>query len=115
VDRAVVEERPLPATHATLGGMNIETRTLEEVLRDLDSGLRDLHGKRYGGLVLYGSQVRGEADEGSDVDLLLLLEGPVEVGWEIRRSSGVVAPLALEAGGSTDTGLQRSTSVTLEL
>lgn len=78
--------------------MDIEARTLEEVLRDLDGGLRDLYGKRYQGLVLYGSQVRGEADEGSDVDLLLLLEGTVEVGREIRRSSKVVAPLALEAG-----------------
>lgn len=77
--------------------MNIEARTLEEVLRDLDGGLRELYGERYRGLVLYGSQVRGEADEGSDVDLLLLLEGPVEVGREIRRSSGVVAYLALEA------------------
>jgi uncharacterized protein len=77
--------------------MDIEARTLEEVLRDLDGGLRDLYGERYRGLVLYGSQVRGEADEGSDVDLLLLLEGLVEVGREIRRSSGVVASLALEA------------------
>ncbi len=32
------------------------------------------------------------------MDLLLLLEGPVEVGREIRRSSGVVASLALKAG-----------------
>jgi predicted nucleotidyltransferase len=77
--------------------MDIEARTLEEVLRDLDGALRDLYVERYRGLVLYGSQARGEADEGSDVDLLLLLEEPVEVGKEIRRSSGVVAPLALEA------------------
>ena len=78
--------------------MNTQRRTLEEILRDLDGGLRDLYGKRYRGLVLYGSQVRGEANEGSDVDLLLLLEGPVEVGREIRRSSKVVASLSLEAG-----------------
>lgn len=77
--------------------MDIEARTLEEVLRDLDGGLRDLYGERYRGLVLYGSRVRGEADEDSDVDLMLLLEEPVQVGREIRRSSGVVAPLALEA------------------
>ena len=77
--------------------MAIEGRTLEEVLRDLDGGLRDLYGKRYRDLVLYGSRARGKADEGSDVDLLLLLEEPVEVGREIRRSSGVVASLALEA------------------
>lgn len=80
------------------GGMDIETRTLGNVLEDLDGRLRDLYGKRYQGLVLYGSHARGEADEGSDVDLLLLLEGPVEVGKEIRRSSGPVASLALDAG-----------------
>ncbi|WP_273888477.1 nucleotidyltransferase domain-containing protein [Rubrobacter naiadicus] len=78
--------------------MDIETRTLEEALRDLDGGLRDLYGERYRGLVLYGSRARGEADEGSDVDLLLLLEGPVEVGREIRRSSRLVSSLSLEAG-----------------
>jgi uncharacterized protein len=78
--------------------MDIETRTLEDVLGDLDRGLRDLYGRRYRGLVLYGSHARGEADEGSDVDLLLLLESPVQVGKEIRRSSGLVASLALQAG-----------------
>ena len=39
----------------------------------------------------------GEADEGSDVDLLLLLEGQVQVGREIRRSSDLAASLALES------------------
>lgn len=77
--------------------MDIETRTLEEVLQDLDTGLRDLYGERYRGLVLYGSHARGEADEGSDVDLLLLLEEPIEVGGEIRRCSGLAARLSLEA------------------
>ena len=75
--------------------MNIETRTLEDVLGDLDGGLRNLYGRRYRGLVLYGSHARGEADEGSDVDLLLLLEKPLHVSKEIRRSSGL---LALETG-----------------
>ncbi|MGF1473048.1 MAG: nucleotidyltransferase domain-containing protein [Rubrobacteraceae bacterium] len=78
--------------------MDIETRTLEEILGDLDGGLQGLYGNRYRGLVLYGSHARGEADEGSDVDLLLLLEGPVEVGREIRYCSGLAASLALEAG-----------------
>ena len=76
--------------------MDSGTRTLEDILRDLDGALRDLYGERHRGLVLYGSHARGEADESSDVDLLLLLEGPVEAGKEIRRSSGLVARLALE-------------------
>jgi hypothetical protein len=28
-------------------------RKLEDVIRDLDGGLRELYGRRYGGLVLY--------------------------------------------------------------
>ena len=78
--------------------MDGETRTLEDVIRELDGGLRKLYGERHRGLVLYGSYARGEADEGSDVDLLLLLEGQVQAGTEIRRSSDLVASLSLEAG-----------------
>ncbi|MGH3146859.1 MAG: nucleotidyltransferase domain-containing protein [Rubrobacter sp.] len=64
----------------------------------MDGSLRELYGERHRGLVLYGSHARGEADDGSDVDLLLLLEGQVEIGKEIRRSSDLVATLSLESG-----------------
>ncbi len=74
------------------------TWTFESTLRELHSGLRELYGERHRGLVLYGSHARGEASKDSDVDLLLLLEAPVEVGKEIRRSSGLVASLSLESG-----------------
>ncbi len=73
------------------------TRTLGDVIRELDGGLRELYGGRHRGLVLYGSHARGEADEGSDVDLLLLLAGQVQVGREIRRSSDLVSSLSLES------------------
>lgn len=78
-------------------GMDGLTRTLEETLRQLEIGLRQLYGDRYRGLVLYGSYARGEADEGSDVDLLLLLAGPVEAGREIRHSSALLSRLSLES------------------
>ena len=78
--------------------MDGETRMLEDVMRELDGGLRELYGERYRGLVLYGSHARGEADEGSDVDLLVLLDGQVRAGAEIRRSSDLVASLSLEYG-----------------
>jgi predicted nucleotidyltransferase len=78
--------------------MDGETRVLESILWELDDSLRELYRERYRGLVLYGSHARGEADDGSDVDLLLLLEGEVGVGREIRRSSRLVATLSLEAG-----------------
>jgi len=70
---------------------------LSDVLRQLDRGLRELYGARYRGLVLYGSHARGEAVEGSDVDLLLLLDGPVSPLRELRTAEQVAWPLALEA------------------
>ena len=71
---------------------------LAEVLGRLDHGLRGLYGERYGGLILYGSYARGEADKGSDVDLLLLLDGEVD-GWrEVLRAEAVKWPLSLDSG-----------------
>jgi predicted nucleotidyltransferase len=71
---------------------------LASTLAELERGLRGLYGERFRGLLLYGSYARGEADEGSDVDLLILLEGPVNVGREIWRMGAVTGPLSLHSG-----------------
>lgn len=72
---------------------------LRDVLYRLDRGISDMYGKRYRGLVLFGSYARGEAREGaSDVDLLVLLEGEVK-GWqEYLQIEPVSWPLSLESG-----------------
>jgi predicted nucleotidyltransferase len=59
-------------------------------------GLRDLYGERFRRLLLYGSYARGDAREGSDVDLLLVLSGPVNPAREILHLQDVKWPLALE-------------------
>ncbi|MBA2442398.1 MAG: nucleotidyltransferase domain-containing protein [Rubrobacter sp.] len=69
---------------------------LTALLERLSGGLEELYGERYRGLVLYGSYARGEADEGSDVDLLLLLEGEVNPAHEILRSEEVEWPLVMD-------------------
>jgi predicted nucleotidyltransferase len=72
---------------------------LGALLRRLDRELRSLYGKeRYGGLILYGSYARGEANEGSDVDLLVLLEGEVDPVRELIRMEDVKWALSLESG-----------------
>lgn len=68
---------------------------IRDVVAELRQGLQSLYGKRFRDLLLYGSYARGEADEGSDVDLLLLLEGPVETVKEIWRMETVTWPLTL--------------------
>jgi uncharacterized protein len=49
-------------------------------------------------LVLFGSYARGEIVQGSDVDLLLLLDGDVASWREYLRAESVVWPLSLEGG-----------------
>jgi predicted nucleotidyltransferase len=56
------------------------------------------YGKRLKGVVLYGSEARGEADDHSDVDLMVLLDGPVDTGREIREITGLIYPLQMEQG-----------------
>lgn len=70
--------------------------SLQEAVRKLETGLKRLYGERFRGLLLYGSYARGDAREGSDVDLLLLLEGPVNTVREILHLADVKWPLSLE-------------------
>lgn len=71
---------------------------LQELLGRLDRGIAELYGERYRGLVLFGSYARGEANEGSDVDLLMLLEGEVRSWQEYLRVEPIKWPLSLESG-----------------
>ena len=58
---------------------------LAEVVSEPRNGLEELYGTRVRDLLLYGSYARGNQREGGDVELLVLLDGPVETGREILR------------------------------
>ncbi len=68
---------------------------LRDLLQRLETGLRELYAERYRDLLLFGSHARGDAREGSDIDLLLLLDGPVDPVREILRMEPVTWPLSL--------------------
>ncbi len=73
---------------------------MKESLRPVLAALHDqfdlLYEARLRHLVLFGSQARDEADAGSDVDVLVVLEGPVDPGEEIARTGIITASLSLE-------------------
>jgi predicted nucleotidyltransferase len=47
-------------------------------------------------LILFGSQARGDATATSDIDLLIVLEDPVNASDELERTSHFVAQFCLE-------------------
>ena len=69
--------------------------TLKKIVAELRRGLEGLYGERLARLVLYGSQARGDAAVGSDIDVLVVLVGDVSPCEEIARASELVAELSL--------------------
>lgn len=70
--------------------------TQNELLLRIKERLQELYGARFRGLVLYGSVARGDVGEDSDLDLLCLLEGPVETIRETLCVIGELYPLQME-------------------
>ncbi len=68
----------------------------KNLIDELKRRLNEYYGERFKGLILFGSEARGEATPHSDVDLLVLLGGPVEMGREISAIIDCYYPLQLE-------------------
>jgi len=74
---------------------------LKSTLRWATESLREIYGPRLKRLILFGSQARGEAGPKSDVDLLVVLEGPITSIEEAKRTSRV----GTQAAAYRDTAL----------
>lgn len=68
-------------------------RTLIERMKGV---LQPVFRERLKGVVLFGSEARGEAAPDSDIDLLILLQGPIDFGADLRASIHALYPLVLE-------------------
>jgi predicted nucleotidyltransferase len=66
------------------------------ILTELRRRFEVLYGERLARMVLFGSQARGNAEPGSDIDVLVVLKGPVSPYEEITRTSEIVADLSLQ-------------------
>ena len=58
--------------------------------------LRNYYGKKFRGLVLYGSVARRQEDASSDIDFLVLLDRPFNYFRELRTIIHVLYSLQLE-------------------
>jgi len=70
--------------------------TTEQILRQIKERLRARHGDRLRAVVLYGSEARGQARSDSDIDVLVLLEGPVDYGRDLDANLDALYPFSVE-------------------
>jgi predicted nucleotidyltransferase len=66
------------------------------ILKELRKRLESLYGERMVRMVLYGSHARGDAEPGSDIDVLVVLKGDVSPCDEISRTINDVADTSLQ-------------------
>jgi predicted nucleotidyltransferase len=72
------------------------TAEVETALATLKEGLKEIYGARLKKLILYGSQARGGAGPDSDIDVAVILDGPIHVGHEIARTSHLCQRINLD-------------------
>jgi uncharacterized protein len=70
----------------------------EDLLEQIKARLAAVHGARLRRVILYGSEARGETAAGSDIDVLVLLDGPIDYGQDLEKNLCALYPLALELG-----------------
>jgi len=69
------------------------------VVDELKKRLAAAYGERLHAVVLFGSEVRGDARPDSDIDVLAVLETlPGDYGDELERGIAAVYPVALKLG-----------------
>ena len=86
----------VPLVEKAAGGLKAAgagemSERLRSLLTELRSRFEALYGPRLARLVLFGSKARGDAEPGSDIDVLMVLEGPVRPGEEIARTGEITA------------------------
>ena len=78
----------------------INGKQLKELLAELKEGLKLIYGPRLKSFYLYGSYARGEQQDDSDVDVLVVLESYDHYVGEVRRSGQLASNLSLKYGVS---------------
>ncbi len=80
--------------------MQSPTLSLNEKLRSLLTELKQRfqaeYGERLVNMILFGSQARGDAEAGSDIDVLVVLQGDVIPSIEIFKTEVIVGDISLK-------------------
>lgn len=68
-----------------------------KIAQQCKDALTAYYGKRLKGVILYGSLARGQSTSSSDIDLLVLLDPPLDYFTELRRIVDLLYSIQLES------------------
>jgi len=74
----------------------ISPKRLRRILKEYRTRLEETLGENLDSIVLYGSQARGDAEEGSDIDVLCVMKKSFDYGELILRTSEITAEISLK-------------------
>jgi len=70
--------------------------SIRPILMEVKDALVKIYGDRLKGIILYGYYARGDADEGSDIDIIIILEEMEDFIKELERCSENIHEIDLE-------------------
>ena len=76
----------------------LQIMQIKQILKEVKNEVLKIYGDRLSHMILYGSWARGEANEGSDIDLLIALKGRVNNLKEIGRMKDIINDIQFENG-----------------
>jgi predicted nucleotidyltransferase len=72
-------------------------KTALDIAQRCKNILAGYYGRRFEGLILYGSVAREQSTAGSDIDLLVLLDKPFDYFHELRQIIDLLYPVQLDS------------------
>jgi len=70
--------------------------SIRPILMEVKDALVKIYGDRLKGIILYGYYARGDADEGLDIDIIIILEEMEDFIKELERCSENIHEIDLE-------------------
>ncbi|MBF2056523.1 MAG: nucleotidyltransferase domain-containing protein [Cyanobacterium sp. T60_A2020_053] len=74
----------------------VKNHSLEPIIKTLKNQFIQIYNHRLTHLILFGSQARGDAQQYSDIDILVVLKGNVNCVEEIKSNSNLISNLCLD-------------------
>jgi predicted nucleotidyltransferase len=85
-----------PSSEWIEGGGMVKPNRIEPIIREYRDQLTRILGEALEAVVLYGSHARGDAQEGSDIDILCVMRLPFDYGTLIRNTAEAAARISLK-------------------